>query len=194
MTADINKTGRRVHASVAHIIRIANTLSEAMAHVGLLLVSLFMLLQIVEIVGRKIFVFSILGLSEIGQLLVMSCISLVLPFVFIREGHIAVEFLTDRFGPFSFALVKAIVALISAVFVMVLAYFGFKQGWSQILKGDVSPTLEIPIVWYWVPLLVGIIASCLNCLILSIGHFCEAIFGLDARPDLGNTDNPDHIA
>ena len=159
------------------LIRIADGACEVLAHAGMALISLFMILQMVEIVGRKTVGFSILGLSEMGQLLVMSCICLVLPFVFIRDGHIAVEFVTDRLPPRALALLKSVIALASAVFVAALAYYGYGQAQLQIAKGDFAPTLGIPIVWYWVPLLLGIAASAAACgaqafryLLLSFGR------------------------
>ena len=194
MTIDDNGIGRRMHTSVARTIRIANFLSEASAQIGLLFVSIFMLFEIVEIIGRRFFAFSILGLNEIGQLFVMGCISLVLPFVFIRESHIAVEFITDRLPPRRFALLKAIVALLCFLFVTFLTYFGVMQGWFQVVKGDVSPTLEIPIVWFWAPLLFGLAFSGLNCLILAGAHFLEAVLGLHADIAPNGTDLTDRLA
>ncbi|MFO0986362.1 MAG: TRAP transporter small permease [Alphaproteobacteria bacterium] len=156
--------------------RVADAICEALAHVGMVLISLFMVLQIVEIVGRKAVGSSILGLSEIGQLFVMSCICLTWPLVFRRDGHIAVEFLTDPLRPRALALLKAVVALMSAAFVCALAYYAFGQARAQIAKGDISPTLHIPILWYWIPLLLAMVASAIACVAQVARHTMAAVF------------------
>jgi TRAP-type C4-dicarboxylate transport system permease small subunit len=162
--------------------RAAERIAEVLAHAGMGLISLFMLLQMVEIIGRKTTGFTILGLSEMGQLLVMGCICLALPFVFVRDGHIAVEFLTDPLRPARLAWLKAAIALLSTVFVAALAYFGFGQAMGQIAKGDGSPTLHIPIVWYWAPLLLAMTASAASCAIQALRFVALALAGAGA-PD-----------
>jgi TRAP-type C4-dicarboxylate transport system permease small subunit len=189
MTASATEGGRRARGLVARAFRVASYLDEAMAHMGMAFVLLFMVLEIIEIVGRRAFGLSILGLGEIGQLLVMSCICFVLPFAFIREHHVAVEFATDPLPKRALALLKALVAMVSAVFVIALAYCGFGQGWGQVAKGDVSPTLAIPIAWYWIPLLIGISVSGLSCLLLVVVHLRDASSSkADARAE------PDHTS
>jgi TRAP-type C4-dicarboxylate transport system permease small subunit len=143
----------------------------------MVLILIFMVLQMVEIVGRKAFGSSILGLSEIGQLFVMSCICLTWPLAFCRDGHIAVEFVTDRLPPRALSALKAALGLIGAVFVGTLAYYGFAQARLQMAKGDFSPTLHIPILWYWVPLLLAMAASGIACVVQTIRHVIAALSG-----------------
>jgi TRAP-type C4-dicarboxylate transport system permease small subunit len=163
-------------------LRIADGVCEALAHAGMVLISLFMVLQMVEIVGRKAFGFSILGLSEIGQLFVMSCICLTWPLVFCRDGHIAVEFVTDPLPSRALSALKAALGLIGAVFVGALTYYGVVQAQMQIAKGDFSPTLHIPIFWYWVPLLLAMAASGAACVVQTIRHAMAAMSGRTGPP------------
>jgi TRAP-type C4-dicarboxylate transport system permease small subunit len=162
--------------------RIADGVCEALAHAGMVLISLFMILQMVEIVGRKTIGFSILGLSEIGQFFVMSCICLTWPLVFCRDGHIAVEFVTDRLPPRALSALKAALGLVGAVFVGALTYYGIVQAQVQIAKGDFSPTLHIPILWYWVPLLIAMAASGIACVVQTLRHAVAAASGRGAPP------------
>lgn len=179
---DGGEGGRPVARQCGRALRLADGACEVLAHVGMVLISLFMVLQMVEIVGRKAIGSSILGLSEIGQLFVMSCICLTWPLVFRREGHIAVEFVTDPLPPRALAMLKAVVGFIGAIFVAALAYYGLGQAQLQVAKGDISPTLHIPILWYWIPLLLGMTASGLACLAQAIRHSMAAIFGDAVRP------------
>jgi TRAP-type C4-dicarboxylate transport system permease small subunit len=163
-------------------VRIADGVCEALAHAGMVLISLFMVLQMVEIVGRKAFGSSILGLSEIGQLFVMSCICLAWPLVFCRDGHIAVEFVTNSLPPRALSALKAALALLGVVFVGTLTYYGVAQAKLQIEKGDFSPTLHIPILWYWAPLLLAMAASGVACVVQTIRHAAAAVSGRNAPP------------
>ena len=192
MSAGDRAEGAPIERPASRLVRVADRLGEVLAHSGMALISLFMLLQMVDIVGRKTTGFTILGLSEIGQLLVMSCICLVLPLVFIRDGHIAVEFLTDILPPRALALLKACVAVIGTALVSAFAYFGFGQAELQMLKGDGSPTLHIPIVWYWAPLLLGVTASAASCAVQALRYFAQAIGR--ATPGLGAGPSPDRPA
>jgi TRAP-type C4-dicarboxylate transport system permease small subunit len=163
-------------------LRIAGGVCEVLTHAGMVLVSLFMVLQIVEIVGRKAFGSSILGLSEIGQLFVMSCICLAWPLVFCRDGHIAVEFVTDRLPPRALSALKAALGLLGAAFVGTLTYYGIVQARLQIAKGDFSATLHIPIFWYWMPLLLAMAVSGVACVVQTIRHAAAAVSGRGAPP------------
>jgi TRAP-type C4-dicarboxylate transport system permease small subunit len=172
----------RVSERGARALRAIDGACEALAHAGMVLISIFMLLQMVEIVGRKAFGYSILGLSEIGQLFVMSCICLTWPLVFCRDGHIAVEFVTDMLPPRGLWALKAMLALVGTIFVGALLYYGIDQARLQIAKGDISPTLHIPVVWYWVPLLLAIAASGVACVAQTIRHAAATVSGRVAPP------------
>jgi TRAP-type C4-dicarboxylate transport system permease small subunit len=86
-----------------------------------------------------------------------------------------VEFLTDPLRPRALALLKATVGLVGVAFVCVLTYYGFGQAQLQFAKGDISPTLHIPILWYWIPLLLGMTVSAIACLAQTIRHVLSAV-------------------
>ena len=56
-------------------------------------------------------------------------------------------------------------SLVSALFLVAIAwYVGIAA--SQVLEyGDRSPTVAIPMIWYWAPILFGTIVSTLVCLL-----------------------------
>jgi TRAP-type C4-dicarboxylate transport system permease small subunit len=177
---DVTGIGERrdkAQTTAFRVIRIADFICEGLAHAGMLMISLFVVLQLAEIGGREVGGFSILGLSEIGQVLVMGCICLTLPLVFVRDGHIAVEFLTDRLPAKALDALKSIIGLLAAVFVGALTYYAYGQAQLQIAKGDFSPTLHIPIIWYWTPLLLGIVCSGAASLVQAIRYALAVALG-----------------
>lgn len=148
---------------------------EVLAFCGMLCLSLAIAASIIDIVGRKTVGFTILGIVDITQLLVMACICLAMPFAFIREGHVGVEFVTDLLPPKALGALKLVVAVVSCGFVALLAYYAVVQASQQVGRGDISMTLAIPIAWYWAPLLVGLVVSALACLAHAARHLLNLL-------------------
>jgi len=65
----------------------------------------------VDIGARKSVGFSILGIIDLTQLAQVACVFLCLPLVFLRESHIAVDFVTEKLP----ARLRALVELVSAL-------------------------------------------------------------------------------
>ena len=91
-------------------------------------------------------------------------------------ASIAVEFVTDGLRPRLLAALKALTALATTVFVACLAWYAFKQAQLQVGQGDQSNTLAIPIVYFWILLLIGLAASTL-CALLLVARWLSAAFG-----------------
>jgi TRAP-type C4-dicarboxylate transport system permease small subunit len=157
-------------------VRHLDRLGEVLAFCGMACLSLAIGASIIDIVGRRTIGFTILGIVDITQLLVMSCICLGMPFAFIREGHVGVTFVTDRLPPTALGALKFVVAVVSCAFVAALAAYASAQAAQQIGRGDSSMTLAIPIAWYWAPLLVGLTISALACLAHAVRHFLNLLW------------------
>jgi TRAP-type C4-dicarboxylate transport system permease small subunit len=164
---------------IARLFRHLDRLCEVFAFCGMALISVAIGISMVDIVGRKTVGFTILGIVDMTQLLVMACICLALPFAFIREGHVGVDFVTDPLPPRLLAALKLLVAILSFAFVATLARYAIAQAEQQINRGDSSMTLAIPIAWYWAPLLIGLVLSALACLAHAARHLVATIRGAD---------------
>jgi TRAP-type C4-dicarboxylate transport system permease small subunit len=132
---------------------------------------------IVDIAGRQTIGYSVTGLNDITQLLVMGFISLALPITFLREGNITVHFVADLLPPRLRALLQAVIAVVSMAFVASLAWFAWEQAASQVAESARSPTLAIPMLYYWLPLLAGITLAALVCLVLAARYATAAVSG-----------------
>jgi len=162
-----------------NVFRGLDRASEALAFAGMVLISVAIAALIVDIVGRKTVGFTILGIGDIMQLLVMACICLGMPLVFAREGHVGVEFVTDGLPRRVLLALKLVVALVTGAVTIMLLRYGWLQAEQQIAKGDVSTTLAIPVVWYWAPLLIGLAVSVLGCLIHILRYIAAVVSGID---------------
>jgi TRAP-type C4-dicarboxylate transport system permease small subunit len=155
---------------------------EVLAFAGMILISVAIAASMVDIVGRKTIGFSVLGIDDITQLLVMSCICLSMPLTYIREGHVGVDFITDGLPPRALALLKFLVALLATAFVAMLVWYAWGQARQQIEQGNKSITLAIPIAYYWAPLLIGMAGSTIASLLLTLRFAIVALGGCDVAP------------
>ena len=115
----------------------------------------------VDIAARKTIGFSILGMIDLTQLAQMACVFLVLPLAFLKESHVSVDFITERFPERVRALVECLSALLGVALLAAILWYSWGQALIQIRQGDRSVTLGIPMLWYWVPLLAGTLLSIL---------------------------------
>ena len=156
---------------------------EALVFVGMVSLTVTVAVSMIDIVGRKLFSgFTVTGMDDIVPLTVMTCVCLAMPLTYLREGHVGVEFVTDKLPPRLLAALKLAVALLNFAFVLALAWFAWRQAGQQIANGDVSNTLAIPIAFFWTPLLVGLAVSVFACLLLIARFAVQAATGRDPVP------------
>jgi len=118
-----------------------------------------MLLTVVDVVLRGVFNRPISGAVDLVELGLACSIFLALPAVFLRDGHLAVDVL-DHVAPYAVVrflrLLGRLVAL-AVLITMMACMLPVARDMHQF--GDVTMTLAIPKVVYWIPVLVGIAAS-----------------------------------
>jgi TRAP-type C4-dicarboxylate transport system permease small subunit len=134
---------------------LADRTLTAIAFVGVLALMAGVAALMVDISTRKTLGFSILGMIDLTQLAQVACVFLVLPLVFLRESHIAVDFITDKFPPRVQKAVHIVSALLSVALLGAILWYSWGQAAIQVRQGDRSVTLGIPMALYWAPLLFG---------------------------------------
>ena len=154
-------------------------IGEWLAFAGMIMISVAIGASMVDIICRKSIGFSVIGIDDITQLMVMSCICLSMPLAYIREGHVGVEFITDPLPTRVLAFVKALVAVLTTIFVAFLVRYAFGQAVQQIDQGNKSATLAIPIIWFWAPLLIGLGISVVASFTLFVRYLLFAATGVD---------------
>lgn len=107
------------------------------------------------------------GAVDLVQLFIMTAVFSAIPFAFFRDGHVAVDLLTQALPPRVQALLSLVTALLALALMTLIVVYGWKSAAMQIMFGDVSQNLGVPMIWYWAPLLAGSGLSILACLIAS---------------------------
>ena len=120
-----------------------------------------MLLTVADVALRAVFSLPIPGMLDLIELGLACTIFVALPAVFLRDEHLVVDVI-DHVAP------KRVVrwldllgAALSAVVLAVMAWHMLPLARDMHAFGDVTADLAIPKLWYWVPVLVGVIASVL---------------------------------
>ncbi|MFC3292738.1 TRAP transporter small permease, partial [Modicisalibacter luteus] len=113
------------------------------------------LLTVADVIGRQLGL-PIPGMVDLVQLFVLGGAWLVIPYAFMTGAHVGVDLLVDSF-PKRLAVVMRGVAAMAALGLMALMlYFCYATFQQQVMFGDRSQQLGIPIFYFWLPLLFGV--------------------------------------
>lgn len=163
------------------INRVLSAVCRIVAWIGMVFLLGAMGVTSTDIILRHINNQGIFGAVDIVQLMIMGAAFLSIPYGFISNGHVSVSIIADRFGRRMNAFAKLVSAILATGFMTAIAWFGYEQALMQIEYGDMSLTLGIPKVYYWIPLLAGSALSGVVCVYLAL----EALIGVIAgRSDI----------
>lgn len=117
-----------------------------------------MLVTVADVAMRHLLGKPIRGVVDIVELLLTGAFFLALPGVFFREEHIVVDLLDQRM-PRAVVWLKRFAAVLAVVLLAVMAWQGYKVASDMAMFGDVTSDLSWPKVWYWIPVLAGVIGG-----------------------------------
>jgi TRAP-type C4-dicarboxylate transport system permease small subunit len=112
-------------------------------------------LTVVDVLGRRLADWSLPGLIDLTQLLVMTGVFLCLPYTFERRANVEVDLLHARLPAAWRAGLDMAWALAAAAFLGAVTWFAAQAARSVHDNGEASPTLGWPMLLYWLPLLLG---------------------------------------
>ena len=150
--------------------RYARGLCAALAAGGVLCLLAAVALTVGDVLLRRSVGIAVPGTVDLTQLCVVACVYAAMPYAFLTGGHVAVEVVTERLPPRAVALCELVALLLSLALTLALFRYGLDQAILQHGYGDRSQTIGVPILWYWAPLLAGLLLSALACLLLAAGR------------------------
>lgn len=127
-----------------------------------------MLLTVADIVLRAFFSYPIQGMLELVELGLACTIFLALPAVFLRDEHLVVDVVDHFARPPVVRVLDLLGALISLGVLVVMAWQMVPLARVMVEFGDVTSDLSIPKLYYWIPVLAGVIASALATLVFIV--------------------------
>jgi TRAP-type C4-dicarboxylate transport system permease small subunit len=119
------------------------------------------LLTVADVVLRSFFGLPIPGMLELIELGLACTIFIALPAVFLRDEHLVVDVIDHLLAPSVVRVLDLVGALVSLGVLVVMAWQMVPLARTMHEFGDVTSDLSIPKLWYWVPVLFGILASAL---------------------------------
>ncbi|HEX6957415.1 MAG TPA: TRAP transporter small permease [Ferrovibrio sp.] len=162
------------------IYRSAQTAAAWAAKLAVLCALLAGAITCADIVIRNVGGEGIIGTVDITQMLIVAAAFLTIPHGFISDSHVAVDMGVDRL-PFRLqAVCKAVAALLGALLMLAIGWYGIGQFDTVAMMGDRSQTIGLPMVWYWYPLLAGSFFAALIAAVVAFRYAVVALAGHDA--------------
>ncbi|MDH5750734.1 MAG: TRAP transporter small permease [Rhodospirillales bacterium] len=131
------------------------------------ILAFMMFLTTGDIVLRWIANSPIFGAFELVELSLVSLVFLSLPKVFIGNKHIVVNALDGFFPKPMLRWLNILGALLSLSFVVLMGVFMFRFAHDAYTFEDRTMDMSMPVIWFWVPVYLGVIASVVVCLVVA---------------------------
>ena len=143
-------------------------LSKIFGCVAAAFLAAMMLLTVADVLLRTFFNYPIQGMLELIELGLACTLFLGMPAVFIRGEHLVVDVVDQWARPSVVRLLDLFGALISFGLLAVMAWEMVPVARSMYEFGDVTSDLSIPKIYYWIPVLLGVVASALASLVFIV--------------------------
>lgn len=164
------------------VYRLAETAAAWAAKLGALCALLAGAVTCADIVIRNAGSQGILGTVDITQMLIMATAFLTIPYGFVSDSHVSVEIGVEKL-PFRLqALFKALAALLGALLMLAIGWYGIGQFETVGLMGDRSQTIGLPMTWFWYPLLAGSFFAATISFLVMLRHLAALLRGYDRLP------------
>ncbi len=153
-------------------MRAFRLLIAAAAGLGVAAYAAAMFLTVADVIGRRLGA-PILGVIDLVQLCVLAGSWLAIPYAFLAGAHVGVDLLVESIPDRFNRALRALAGLAGALLVALILYGSWGAAKQQMMFGDVSQQLGIPILYYWVPLLVGAALSVVAALITVVDALAD---------------------
>jgi len=117
-----------------------------------------MLLTVADVVLRAVSNRPIRGTLEIVELLLACTFFLALPASFLRDEHIVVD-IVDGWAPRWVPWLRRVAGMLAVVVMAAMAWQGWIGARDAVAFHDVTSDLALPRLWYWIPVLAGMIGA-----------------------------------
>ncbi|MFD1343303.1 TRAP transporter small permease [Litorisediminicola beolgyonensis] len=119
------------------------------------------LLTVIDIALRSVSGLTVPGLTDIVTLCTMIGALLAIPYGFAADQHVAIDVFTEKMSKGTQRALTIFAALLAFAFLAGAAWFGAEQMLREWGYGDRSQSIGIPMVFYWLPLVLGLALAAL---------------------------------
>ncbi|WMS41594.1 TRAP transporter small permease [Acuticoccus sp. MNP-M23] len=131
-------------------------LTTALALLGTSAFLVAVVLTVIDIVLRSVSTLTVHGLTDIVTLCTMIGALMAIPYGFAHDEHVSIDVFTVRLPAGVQRACALFAALLGLVFLAGATWFASQQMLMEWGYGDRSQSIGIPMVYYWLPLLIGL--------------------------------------
>ena len=142
----------------------AARLSSGLAAVA---VAAMVVLTVADVLLRAVVNRPIRGTYELIELFLTCSVFLALPAAFLRDEHIVVD-VVDGVAPARVPLLRRIAEIVAVAALGVMAWQSWLVAADAIAFGDVTADLALPRLYYWIPVLAGLVGSAIAALVMAV--------------------------
>lgn len=121
----------------------------------MLSLGVMMAVTIVDVGMRLVLNELVLGSVEVVELALVCVVFLALPETFLRDEQITVDVVDQLAGPAARRWLRRFAAAAGAVLLVVMAFRTVPPALDTIEIGDLTTDLQLPLLWYWLPVVIG---------------------------------------
>lgn len=108
-----------------------------------------------QIISRTLFGYSVRWIEELGRYLTI-CMVFFAGIIALKRGQlVGIKYIYNRFPGKYQSYVSIIIDFLIFLFLIVMTYFGFKLSILNLIKGQLSPALRIPMGWIYLIIPLG---------------------------------------
>jgi TRAP-type C4-dicarboxylate transport system permease small subunit len=148
-------------------------IAQLLDGIGQMVLMAVMLLVVLNIVMRTLFDKPITGVYDLVSLFMVIVIALALANCAAEKGHIAVEFLVERFPAGIQRIIDIIMNIASFIFIGLFTYNVGVYAYAAAVAGDESFTLKIPHYPFIYLVCIGYLLLCMVIIINLFDHVKE---------------------
>jgi len=134
-------------------------LSRALSAVAALFLAAMVLLTVADVLLRALFGYPVRGMLELIELGLACTVFFGLPTVFLRNANLVVDVIDQMARPSVVRALELAGALVSLAVLAVMAWQMLPVARGMYEFGDVTSDLSIPKIYYWIPVLGGVVAA-----------------------------------
>lgn len=118
-----------------------------------------MSITIVDVTMRNTINELVLGGVELVEFALVITVFLALPETFLRNEHVTIDAIDQIASPRMIKILRCVGAFLTLLLLALLAWRMALPALDTVTMGDLTSDLGIPLVWYWLPLVIGGAAS-----------------------------------
>jgi len=127
-----------------HLDQYTRTFSRSLEWVGVIGILLMFLVNFIDVVGAKLFLWPFPGATEVISFSQIVAIAPAIAFTLILGRHIRVEFIIDRFPKRFRAAISSISSFFSLILFVLILWQSYSYGQSLQKAGEIGSTSHLP--------------------------------------------------